>query len=62
MKMNGILDVIASLACSYGCYARLFRGLKLIEKHDPEWYNKIANQLEGKKFGSVKDIVMFFGQ
>ena len=62
MKMNEILDVIASLARSHGCYARLLRGLKSIEKLDPEWYSKIANQLEGKKFGSVKDIVMFFGQ
>lgn len=62
MKMNEILDVIASLARSYGCYARLLRGLKLLEKQDPELYSMIANQLEGQKFGSVKDIAMFFVQ
>ena len=60
MKMNEILDAISSLASSQGFYGLLLCDLMEAKKNDPEWYNKIANQLEGKKFGSVKDIVMFF--
>ena len=62
MKMNEILDAIASLARSYDSYAHLLRGLELVEKYDPEGYDKIANQLEGYQFGSADDIVKLFGR
>ena len=60
MRMNEILDAISTLARSQGFYGRLLNELKLIEKHDPERYNEIKNELEGKKFGSIVDMVMFF--
>ena len=62
MKMNDILEAFATLARSYDSYAHLLRGLALVEKHDPEGYSRIANQLEGYQFGSADDIVKLFGR
>ena len=62
MKINEILDAIATLARSYDSYAHLLRGLALVEKYDPEGYSRIANQLEGYQFGSADDIVKLFGR
>ena len=62
MKMNEILDAISLLSRSQGFYGLLLCDLMEAKKNDPEWYGEIANQLEDKKFGSVKDIVMFFGR
>ena len=60
MKINEILDAIATLARSQGFYGRLLRGLTEVKENDPERYNEIKNELEGKNFGSVIDMVMFF--
>jgi hypothetical protein len=60
MKMNEILNAIASLAHSQGFYGRLLRNLMEVKNNDPERYNEIKSKLEGQKFGSVVDMVMFF--
>lgn len=60
MKMNEILDAIASLAPSKGFYGLLLHDLMEARKNDPEWYGEIERELEGQKFGSVVDIVLFF--
>ena len=62
MKINEILDAIATLARSYDSYAYLLRELALVEKYDPEGHSMIANQLEGDQFGSADDIVKLFGR
>ena len=60
MKMNEILDAIASLARSQGFYGRLLRDLMRINENDPVRYGKIKSELEEQKFGSVVDMVLFF--
>ena len=60
MKMNEILDAIASLARLQGFYGRLLRDLMRIKENDPDRYGKIKDKLEEQKFGSVVDMVLFF--
>ena len=60
MKMNEILDAIASLSRSHGYYGLLLCDLMEAKKNDPEWYGEIKRELEEKKFGSVVDMVLFF--
>ena len=60
MKMDEILNEIASLACSQGFYGRLLRDLMDAKRNDPEKYNKIKEHLEAQRFGSAVDMVLFF--
>lgn len=60
MKMDDILDAIASLSVHRGFYGLLLCDLMEAKKNDPEWYGEIKRELEEKKFGSVVDMVLFF--
>lgn len=60
MKMNEILDAIASLACSQGFYGRLLRDIMDAKKNDSKRYNEIKSELEAQKFDSVVDMVLYF--
>ena len=59
MKMNEIMDTIASLAQSQGFYGRLLRSLRDCQKNDPTAYTCLANELEAQNFRDPVDLILY---
>ena len=59
MTMDDILRTIHDLSFSQGSYGRLYQSLMDCKKYDPERFNDIADELEGQKFTSPVDLVLY---
>ena len=58
--MNDIMNEIKILSHSQGFYVRLLKNIEEIKENDNERYNKLKNYLEGQKFKTPVDMVLFF--
>ena len=59
MKMNEIMDTIASLAQSQGFYGRLLRSLRDCQQNDPPAYARLTNELEAQNFRDPVDLILY---
>ncbi len=60
MKIDEILEVIASLAGSQGFYSRLFESLMDVKQNQPEYWEELVKQLEAQDFKDALDVVLYF--
>lgn len=62
MDINEIMKAILGLAHSQGFYGRLYNNLVEIRDNDEEAWVEVVEELEGKHFKDLLDLVLYFEQ
>lgn len=62
MKIDAILDLIRSLACSQGFYGRLYRDLISTRNNDPDRWANIVEELESQNFTDDLSVILYLEQ
>lgn len=62
MKIDAILDLIRSLACSQGFYGRLYRELISVRDNDPDRWADIVEVLESQNFTDDLSVILYLEQ
>lgn len=62
MKIDAILDLIRSLACSQGFYGRIYHSLISARDNDPDRWADIVEVLESQNFTDDLSVILYFEQ
>ena len=59
MNMEDILGLIYELSFSQGFYGRLYRDLMELKSENPEGYQELVDEWEGRNFKDSLDFILY---